>query len=426
MKLKVVLSTASALALLTGAAWAGSGNNAFVKQDGAGNTAKVQQAAGSGGNDFGTAGAPALQQGNGNSIVETQSTGGGFSRGDNDTIVLRQVGNSNSYGSDYSNSAGGNRINSVIQNGNSNHISIGRNAATNSTVETVLQSGDATNTTTGSSNWLSISQSNLGALRDGNRVVLVQQLGSNNGAGSQNAVNGGTTLSQSGANNVIMEATINGDNNNPSIYNSTFGPVLSISQKGTGNGYLSSIARMTGSNGNFIHVTETGDNNNFYVVQGIDRSSTQNRATVIQTGSDNDASATSLGSYDTASITEIGNSNHVKISQSGGDTNTATANITGNFNGSATVSGIAGNLASANGLVSGDILQVGANNTATYTVLSSDNNQFAYLQQGSGNTIDGTVTGTGSNQVAVVQVGAGNTTGFSQAGGGNNGISVSQ
>jgi hypothetical protein len=426
MKLKVVLSTASALALLTGAAWAGSSNNAYVSQDGTGNTAKIQQAAGSGGNDFGKENAPALQKGNYNSISETQATGGGFSRGDNDTVVLQQVGNSNAYSSSYSNNAGGNQINSVIQNGNSNHISIGRNAATNSTVETVLQSGDAANTTTGNSNWLSISQSNLGALRDGNRVVLVQQLGSNNGAGSQNAVNGGTALSQSGANNVIMEATIDGDNNNPTIWDSTFGPVQSISQKGTGNGSVSSIARTLGSGGNFIHVTETGDYNNFYVVQGIDRSSTHNRATVIQAGSHNNARAVSAGSYDTAAITENGDFNNVNVNQSGGDTNTATANITGNLNGSATINGIAGNLASANGLVSGDILQVGANNTATYTVLTSDNNQFAYLQQGSGNTINGTITGAGNNQVAVVQVGAGNTTGFSQAGGGSNGISVSQ
>jgi hypothetical protein len=302
--------------------------------------------------------------------------------------------------------AGGDRINSFLQLGNTNWASVGRNGASAATVGTFNQIGD--------SNSARITQTG-----SGDTVTLLQQVGSNNGGpfgsgGPQNPDQWGTTIIQNGNNNLISESSIVGSNNNK---NTTTAPVSYISQVGNNNGINSSIARTYGSNGNFIHVTEQGDWNNFSVLQGLNTSSTGNQATVTQTGNSN-----------AAYVTQYGDDNHVTVTQLG-DANVATANFTGDRNGNGTLIGIAAALLTSNAnLVEGTIYQdaTGASgNTVTYNVSGNDN-LFAMAQIGSGNAITGTVSSSNGNQVAVLQTGNNNQTTFSQSGGGNNAISVSQ
>jgi len=412
MKLKLVLATASAMGVLMSAAWANDSNKSYITQNGNDNTANIEQSAGSGGNEVGLASKPILQQGDNNSFSERQFTGGGFANGNNRIIEAEQIGNSNAFSSEYSNNAGGNVIQDVLQNGNSNRISIGRNAAHNSTVGVVTQEG--------SSNFLTIGQSS----GSGNVVALVQQLGNNNGASTVNVENWGTYIRQSGSNNRVAESTIDGDNNNPTIFNTTYGPVHKIVQTGSGNGSLHALAVTRGSNGNFIHITQLGNTNQFSIQQGANRSSQHNKATLTQDGNDNWGTGTQFGSENTISISQTGNANLVTVNQTG-DGNSATANITGNSNGGGMMSGGAASVAASNGLTSGLIVQDGFSNTALYTVSGSDSNQFAFLQDGNLNSITGSVSGSGGNQAAVAQTGSSNTVSFTQIGSSNN-LAVSQ
>jgi hypothetical protein len=406
MKTTLSLGTAIVLLAATGVAYAGSSNTVYIDQQGSANTASVQQSAGPGGNDIGLPGAPLLQDGNNNSFTETQATGGGFSRGDNDILAAKQLGDNNAFSDYYSNNAGGNRINNVLQDGNHNTLSVERNAGLNSTVGTVKQVGDW--------DWIAIRQSG----GTGNVVSLVQQLGSHNGASGVNLHNWGTYISQSGSNNAVDESTINGSNNNPSI-SSVGGPVHQITQTGNGNGQSFSTAVTNGSGGNAIHVAETGDGNNFSVVQGTSSASTGNYATVTQTGSSNDATATQFGNYNQLVVSQLA------------DGNSSTTNFSGDSNGVGTLTGAAGALTNVN-LVQGSVYQdstgAGGGNSLTYNVTGSSN-LFAFAQLGHGNTIDGTVGGlsaSSNNQVAVLQASSGNTASFSQSGAGSNNLAISQ
>jgi len=410
MKTKILFATATAAGiLLAGQAFADP-NTLYLTQTGASNQATVQQNAGSGGNDVGKAGVPALQQGNGNRFSEIQETGGNFLGGDDDIVAMKQLGNNNVFGSSYSNQlAGGDRINSVLQNGDLNWASIGRNGASSATVGTFNQTGD--------SNSAQVTQQS----GSGNTVTLLQQIGSKNGGpfgpfGPQNPNGWGTSILQSGNGNVVAESSIYGSNNN---LNTTSAPASSVSQVGNYNGRTSSVARTRGSDGNFIHVTETGDWNNFSVLQGVNTSSTGNQATVSQTGSYN-------GGY----VTQYGDDNLVTVAQLG-DGNTATANFTGNRNGNGSFSVLGAlhqpplplNANLTQGTIYQDSTGLGGN-TVTYNVTGSDN-LFAMAQIGGSNTITGKVT-SGSNEVAVLQTGSSNVTNFVQQGGNANVISVSQ
>jgi hypothetical protein len=238
-------------------------------------------------------------------------------------------------------------------------------------------------------------------------VEDARQLGDHNGASTVNAQNWGTLIGQSGSGNRIAEAKIDGDNNNPTIWDSTYGPVQQISQIGSGNGSTNSTAITLGSNGNFIHVTENGIGNQFDVRQGTDRSSTDNRVTLLQIGSDNWATVTQTGNHNTSTLT---------------------------FNGDSNGFGTTGNFASgfdSRGLTQGTVVQDNtgaATNLVAYNVLGNGN-LFAFKQVGSGNTVDGHVgdaSNSSNNQVAVLQSGNNNTSAFSQTGTGSNNLSVSQ
>lgn len=424
MKLKIVLSTASALALLTGAAWAGSSNTLYIDQDGTGNTANVQQSFGTGGNDIGSAGSPFLQQGNNNDFRETQATGGGFSNGNNDILKAKQVGNNNVFTSYYSNNAGSNVIKNVLQNGNSNVLAITRNNQRSGTIGTIVQGGNSGDPLGGDNNGISIEQvtyylpGSLPAFAGGNSIDKVTQIGSNN-RGYGYAVYG-TTISQGGSLNRVMESSIEGSNNTSST-----NPVAQrVYQRGIGNGQIASIARTLGSGGNSINITEVGDQNNFDVRQGVSVASTGNHASVTQTGNDNNARATQYGSFNDVAVIQNGN----------GNMSTTLFNGDGNGNGNFTPGSYAAGLTNPN-LMQGQVFQdsgalAGSTNLVNYTVYGS-NNLFAFAQLGGDNTINGKV-GTATidsinNEVSVLQNGSNNVASFSQLGaaGGNN-LAVSQ
>jgi hypothetical protein len=466
MKLKIALSTATAIGLLalTGAAWAGDNNEAYTDQNGNGNNILIQQSAGPGDNTVGLDGAPILQNGDSNSFSERQFTGGGFSRGDNDITAAEQRGNSNVFGSSYSNNAGGNDIDSVLQYGNSNWISIGRDNQREGDIGTIIQGNAGNQPTGGNNNYLTISQvsqvvggapfvANSG---DGNSIDLVQQIGSNNGSagpsGPQNPYQWGTRISQAGHGNKISESTVIGSNNSApgaffyGSYNdvgsdpgllannsNAYRSVQRITQRGDDNGQIASRAVTRGSNGNYIFVDQNGDLNNFDLQQGIDANSTKNQITALQKGNGNAVSNNQVGSNDYFSSVQTGNFN-VLDGEQYQDNNTIRASFTGDSNGVGAMSGNAGNLVSTtNGppslggghlMRNGLITQDGMDNTANLTVTSSLN-KFAFLQKGDGNTIDGTVDTDDSNQAAVRQVGNNNNSTFAQSGNGNN-LAVSQ
>lgn len=437
MKFKLALSTATALGLLMGGAWAGDSNTAYTNQDGSSNSIRIEQDAGTGGNDVGLLGAPILQKGNSNSFSETQQLGGGFSRGNNDIVAAKQLGNSNSFGSTYSNNAGNNTIQNVLQYGDSNYISITRNNQRSGFIGTVVQGNDESESAGGNKNFLSITQSTgtNPPFTAGNTVEVVRQIGSNNGRSSVNANNGGTRISQSGSGNLIQESIIEGSNNNASgsLFNTE---VHRISQKGLDNGSISSIARTTGSGGNYIHVSQDGTANQFDLRQGVNVNSTGNEITADQLGNDNDVKGRQEGSYNIITSSQIGNNNFVDVLQRQND-NTATVLVTGNDNGRGTLTGagvLLGRLGDGayklntgiyTSLSSGQIIQDGLNNTASLIITSSDGNQFAFLQLGNDNGITGTVSGSGSNSATLTQVGNSNVSNFNQAGGSNT-MSVSQ
>jgi len=436
MKFKLALSTATALGLLMGGAMAGSNNTAYTDQDGSSNSMFIEQNAGTGGNDVGLDGAPILQKGNSNTFNETQSIGGGFSRGNNDIEAAKQLGNSNTFGSNYSNNAGDNLIENVLQYGNENYISISRNNQRSGFIGTIVQGNDESESAGGNKNFLAITQStnylpnSQPPFTAGNSVLVVRQIGSNNGRSATNAQNGGTRISQSGNGNLIQESIIEGSNNNAngSLWNTE---VHRINQKGLNNGDVSSIARTTGSGGNYIHVDQDGTANQFNLQQGVDVDSTGNQITAGQLGSGNTVKGIQEGSYNYIYSSQIGSNNVLDVLQRQND-NSATVLVTGDNNGGGTLTGVAGTLLTRLGngydmlqtgaytsLSSGQIIQDGLNNTATLTVTNSNGNQFAFLQLGDNNEITGTVSGTGSNSATHIQVGSNNVSSFNQSGGSN-------
>lgn len=429
----ILLASSAAIAILaTANVSANSGNTLYISQDGDSNSAIVQQGAGTGSNDFGVEDEPVEQIGNSNSIRETQSTGAGFSRGNNDVIALVQQGNNNKYDSDYSNSAGGNRIEDAGQIGNGNTMHVRRNGSVDSVIGTVLQQGNA--------NFFSITQTGTGQ-----SVGVVQMIGSNNGWSIQppggNGSRFGTVISQGGTNNRIDETSIHGSSNNASGVL----PGHRIRQVGIGNGQASSTAVTYGTASN-VDVLQTGNDNNFEVLQGTAATpGTGNVALLTQTGNGGDGVIHQFGDYNDASITQAGNDNDTSVVQTGdsndvivaktgdgnvlditqtGDDNTISVTLDGDGN-NAVGSSFAAFFGSAGGLAPGDIVQSGNTNTATLTSgLFADNNLFAFKQDGNGNTVTGDIDGDG-NQALVIQVGNTNIASFTQTGG-SNFVSITQ
>lgn len=404
MKFKLALSTATALGLLMGGALAAD-NQAYTDQDGERNIIEIQQNNGPGGNRVGTAANPILQDGNDNDFREQQQNGGGHYNMMNNVIEAGlQEGNNNTFKSIYNGqSSGGNLIIDILQDGNNNNAKVFRNSGSASTVGDLHQTGDR--------NWLTITQQG----GSGNVVTKATQDGSDNGIGDGNRWNRGTQIFQQGTDNKVDEASIKGSNNiakhpnsNPLIPGGY--AVLDIRQHGTGNGSVFAIARMTGSDGNQIVIEQTGDYNQFSVIQGQTESDTQNAARIKQDGDYNEALIEQQGSRNSARLTFDGDSN----------------GISG-------MTGVAGTLVSANlaSLTPGKAFQNSSSslvgNSITYDVIGSSN-KFAFAQIGGNNQITGLVGNdapSNGNQAAVLQNGSNNVSQFTQNGGTNN-LSVNQ
>jgi hypothetical protein len=409
MKLKIALGTATALGLLMGAAYAGSGNTLYISQSGDRNIADVKQSLGSNSN-IGEDGDPAVQSGADNRLTFTVTNWG--TNNDNDIDNFKQDGNWNLFEAQAVGGSSGNRLNNFLQQGNGNSARIMWTQNNGGVVDSVSIKGDR--------NAVSIYQGNSIVAGSGNQVGTVAIMGSNNGYATGNQwAHGDSTaavhIQQIGSGNNVASSTIVGsDNHAANIWApGAFNKVHEIFQTGNNNGQIASIASTQGSNGNWIRINQNGNGNNFSVLQGINSASTQNRFQVTQDGNGNWAGGT-----------QSGDGNWVNIDQDQNNNN-ATANISGDYNGGGTLAGAAGTLASANGLDSGLIKQNGLSNTATLTVANSSNNQFAFLQNGNNNTITGTVSGSGSNSATVIQAGNNNASTFSQAGS-NNVTSISQ
>ena len=427
MKLKLALSTATALGLLMGGvAYANNENTLYLEQDGKDNVASVHQSSGGGKNDIGTLADPVTQDGDRNEFRYSNSGSG--SGTNNDIIKAEQFGDDNYMSVSNWNNSINNVYNRIIQDGDKNQARITANGSDNGLVDDVLQDG--------TSNHLVIEQS--GSSSTGNKVHFVRQIGDNNGLvpdGNGSTKRAGTYIYQAGNYNEVAESSITGSNNiGPAGTSATYRNVHQIKQSGNYNGTTASTAKTLGSGVgafyNRIWVDQSGNYNNFHFEQGVDASSTGNHINAIQFGNYNMAEGRQDGSYNTITSNQSGNNNVLDVLQVS-DGNTVTATVSGNNNGGGTLAGVAGTLAGTTGsaiypsLTSGQVIQHGLNNTATLTVTNSNGNQFAFLQQGNANTIDGKVSGAGSNSATAVQIGSTNMTSFNQSGSGNQ-ISASQ
>jgi hypothetical protein len=407
MRLKIVLMTATALSLTMAAARANDSNTLYIEQDGAGNTASVTQSVGLGNNNIGTALDPVTQDGDGNSFTFTNASN--YYGGNNDVIDVEQVGNQNIFNNWVWNNGSDNVIDDVEQTGNLNRVSITMNGSDSGLVDDVLQQGNA--------NHMLIEQYGNSA---GNQVQSAKQIGNNNGLppdGNGDYRRVGTLIRQTGAgSNVVVSSYIEGsDNIGPAGDSNTYRNTHRIEQNGYSNeASASTLGSRIGSDYNRIWIFQTGDENTSTVSQGISTASTGNRAEVVQNGDYNIANATQFGSGNVLDATQTGDGNEIQV------------NITGDLNGGGLFGGAAATLASGSGILSGEITQTGLDNVASYDVVNSNGNQFAFLQAGNDNTIDGDVSGGGSNSAVVVQSGNNNGATFSQSGGGGNILAVSQ
>lgn len=397
--LKSALVASTALALSAPAVFAGNANTLFLEQLGNGNSTSVNQSRGTGGNDIGTLADPVTQAGDNNSIFYSNvyCCNGGV--GNNDIVMLDQIGDSNDFRATDLNNSDTNVVEKVLQEGDRNSMRIGHNGNDDSTIGLALQQGD---------------NNHMRLLQEGgsnNTIGFAKIVGNNNGVSQNTGPFTGSELGmylrQVGSGNTITSASIEGDNNsisrNPPLALSSFGRLpMYIQQRGSGN---IASADMQGSDGNYIWVHQVQNDNIANVTQGMSTSATGNSADIAQTGDGN--------------VVQVGQS---------GNLNTTQATFTGNGNGFGSMAGTAaGALVDAQGALSqGGILQdsslAAAGNAIDYAVFGNDN-LFAFSQIGGGNVIAGTVgsatSDASANQVAVLQVGDGNTTSFAQLGSGN-------
>lgn len=403
------LAASTALGLSMTAAVAGDNNEIFLEQNGQGNVADVVQSTGGlGGNQIGTSGAPALQQGDNNLFLYSdEGCCNANSRGNNDITRAVQVGNENTMSFRDWNIARNNTTGLAQQIGNDNDMRVGHNGGESNVIGDVLQVGN--------DNHIRIDQNG-----DGGAIYSASITGSGNGGSSHSSwhENWGILIQQGGTNNTVVDASIVGDDNDG--FPGSRATAMRINQTGDG-----STARglMLSSNGSFMLIDQGGTGgHSAEVEQGTSVASTGNYADVDQNGQGQ-----------TASVGQYGDNNYITVSQNGAG-NTLTAGFYGDGNGVGTMTGVAGDLVDADlgdDLFQGNVFQdnggIGAGNSISYTVNGS-NNLFAFAQMGAANSISGNVGTSGAsngNQVAVLQAGSGNGTSFTQNGGNNN-LAVSQ
>jgi hypothetical protein len=443
MRKTLVLSSALALLMGIGVAYAGS-NDAYMDQQGSYNNASINQSDGTN-NKAGSAAHAITQIHNDAYTWDTHYN----------TLSIVQSGNSNDVGLGTNSNPFGYGY-GIYQNedytngGNSpepsqrNYIGIMQTSNGNSvgaiSQYTATHAGD---------NYLSISQSGNG----GNRVGSVSQQRTQ---ANQNIA----IVNQSGTGNTIasmQQYTVNISNGANKMY-------VTQSGNNNGNGHLTGAAAATGAqsstliqgapfSGGAVHalidsyasLDISGNNNQFGITQlGHGYNDSDSVGSVLISGNSNQLGIYQEGNGNVVALAEIsGTSNNIGIQQTG-DGNLATvivdqsgnkvyarqndndnqiyAKIDGNNNGTGLFSdGGASTLASSNGLFSGDLFQDTGNQSMTLKI-TGNSNQFAFLQtDGTLNTINATITG-GSNQAVGVQDGSSNAATLTQ--GGNSNVAV--
>ena len=317
---------------------------------------------------------------------------------------------------------------------------------------------EATLTQDGVQNRLSVSQNQTGA---DNNVIKFTANGDRNGnqvfstggyaeaAGLAGATS--SSLTQDGSNNLI-DLTINGDDNRFGINQQGSQNTLNVLTVTGGSNELGIFQdSRTSAGSNNLQITGiVGNSNNIGVIQSgggavngtitlgslgsnsnkilLQQSQDATANITITNGNSNDiAVSQSDGGTTDINLTDItveGDSNLLNVDQFAGSGNTVTVNITGNSNNAGGfLESPTSTLANANNLFSGDLIQKGTGNTATWTIGSNSNpganlNQFAMLQSGDNNQVTAKVDGV-SNEAVVIQNGDGNISNVTQYGVGN-------
>lgn len=448
MRSKLALSTATAMAVLLGAAHAGD-NESFISQfagasnNGLTNSALVDQSGGSG-NKAGSDDRKLTQT---TTTSQVNNVPGMFKN----TLSITQTGSANSVGLGEIANVQGNepKQHGVFQRTNSHTLS---GSTTNSLVVNQSNSGNSVGAVF-QSNSSRVGTNTTSVLQGGGGSHEVVSITQRQGNSSVNATVNNIDITMTGSDNHLyrVEQYSAGANSTTNTIKATIG--------GTGNGhdalaghaaatgatsssllqgrYVFGVAHYPATNSD-IELEITGDDNSFGSSQYGDNntvgviavSGDRNQVGTYQDGNDNVISIAAVGGDDNNfGIRQVGNDNdgYASVDGSGnqfavaqiGNENDASIRLDGNDNGG---TGVLTGAASI-GLASGYVDQLGDNNLIDFEV-TGNNNLFAFRQAGDDNEAHGTVEGN-NNQVAVSQLSSGNFSFTSQVGV-NNVIGVKQ
>ncbi|MCY0094035.1 beta strand repeat-containing protein [Hoeflea ulvae] len=410
MKLKTTLLSATAMALLIGAAYAADNNKAYLDQTGSDNTALIEQ---TGDNNQAGKNGPwtvLIQNGTFNDLDINQAgdgnkagirNGGIDQHGPRNTLSISQPGNSN-------------EVVTIGQFGRgssgfvSNQASISQRS-NNNFVGNVAQDNNSAMTSANLLNQLSVIQ----RAGDDNTITEIDQDGGDNRL----------AIRQVGGNNEIGKAQQGAFNN---VFNSTRGR-LSIHQTGDDN--VVTEAKQAGER-NTAHLTFTGDRNgnggftplsNGFagsVAGGFSssliQSGTNNSATLNMTGDDNQFGINQNGiDNSVGSLSFTGDGNELGVDQTGNDNMLGLSDIFGDDNDIGVKQVGDSNTASVNTNASGSSNSNAVHVDQTSAALSAGNDAFVLLN-GNSNVID--ILQNGLNEADVSANGNGNYVNIDQLG----------
>lgn len=386
MKLKIALASATALGLVSSAAFAGDANISNVYQNGERNALSVEQ---NGSNNI---------AGKGSQFGVPNLSGSRLYQGQGPSNPI--TGNDNRM--------------TVVQNGDFNRVGVEESGNTNGAYIGQLRN----------QNVLVISQTTAEGgtfATNGNTVLRISQ---NVGSAAQVAVNALGT-------NILTLSQTNGGSGFATHYFGQVGQSFSVRNA------RPNVANVHQEGSQDASAPRSGNRVNF-----LNQSGSDNYVDVVQRG----AGVGGRGAFNVLhqigqsgngheiDVKQDGANNHLHyLTQNGGNYSSAVITLLGNENGAAIGGGrgsfTAGRAAAAVGIgsnyVSG-VFQQGSNHAVEYAVFGGNNNQFGFEQRGAGNeAIDILVTGN-RNELAVYQNGTDNGLGLSTIAGNDNIIGLRQ
>lgn len=389
MKLKIVLSTTTALGLLAGAAHAGDNNKSNVIQNGSGNTALVEQ--------------------NGSS-----NTAGSVSYSD---FAVKQTGDSNSI--------------DIEQNGKGNRIGVSNSLSDSAWSSMSLPADMAARRPSnglrnvgvdqvGDHNDFVLRQTETGYPYDnGNAVVTVKQQSSNTAAETANELSI-TQGNLSGYSNQFVGDVF--QNNSSAGTDEDLKNQMTINQSGGGYtlGNRAFILTQDGYD-NTMDLSQSGTRN---IVTTASQTGSGHDATISQSGADNWLTLLDQqGSDQFASVSQTGTGNIVSLVDQSGSGNSAVLSISGDGNGVAALFNGAGSVSAPDN----GVIQTGTGNQIDMIISGgASNNSFGFFQDGTSNEATGvTITGD-DNQIGVRQIGTSNDFALSTISGDGNNVGLDQ